>query len=385
MTWTEEFVKKMPGKIIVLGGGLVGSAIAIDLAARYKVTAADICTESFDKLRKAHVNTLQADLSAPGVVSDVIRDYDLVIGALPGNMGYQTLRSVIEAGKNIVDISFMPEDYFMLDNLAQERAVTAVVDCGVSPGMGNIILGYHSARMSVSHFTCYVGGLPLIREWPFGYKTVFSPMDVLEEYTRPARLVIDGSVVTKEALSDIELIDPGRIGILEAWNSDGLRSMIKTMNIPNMVEKTLRYPGTTDYIRMLRDCGFFSKEPVPVQGQGVRPVDLTAHLIFPLWKLKPGERDMTVMRIIIRGTENGKEMTYTYDLYDEYDTVTGTISMARTTGYTCAAVATLIMNGRFSHTGICPPEYIGIPEGKMDSVFEYLRKRNVIYKKYEQK
>lgn len=369
----------MPGKIIVLGSGLTGSAIAIDLAGRYQVSVADISTESFDRLRQAHVNLLQADLSVPGEIAALVSGHDLVIGALPGHMGFQALQSVVEEGKNIVDISFMPEDYFRLDEQARKKKITAVVDCGVSPGMGNIILGHHQSRMKVSDFTCYVGGLPLTREWPFEYKTVFSPVDVIEEYTRPARFVTDGTIRIKEALSDIELVDLGRAGILEAWNSDGLRSLLRTMNIPNMIEKTLRYPGTTEYLKVLRECGFFSQEAISVGGQKISPADLTARLLFPRWKLKPGEGDMTVMKIIIRGMEDGREITYTYDLYDEYDTVSGTISMARTTGYTCSAVATLIMEGKYRNTGICPPEYISANEGTLDFVIGYLKERNVKY------
>src|SRR5690606_27700002 len=104
-----------------------------------------------------------------------------VVGAVPGFMGFQTARTVIEAGKNMVDISFFPEDPFDLDQLAHEKKVTIVVDCGVAPGMGNIILGYHHAQMKVSRYECLVGGLPVTREWPWEYKAVFSPIDVIEE------------------------------------------------------------------------------------------------------------------------------------------------------------------------------------------------------------
>jgi saccharopine dehydrogenase-like NADP-dependent oxidoreductase len=140
-----------------------------------------------------------------------------------------------------------------------------------------------------------------------------------------------------------------------------------------------RSPGTTEYIKVLRECGFFSHEPIIVKGQKIRPIDLTALLLFPGWKLKPGEGDMTIMRILIGGIEDGEEITYTYDLYDEYDPVSGTISMARTTGYTCTAVATLIMEGKFSKTGICPPELICVTEETLGFVIEYLKERNVQY------
>ena len=158
----------------------------------------------------------------------------------------------------MVDISFFPEDPFQLDALAKQKNVTVVTDCGVAPGMGNIILGYHNKRMNVSDYECLVGGLPVVREWPYEYKAVFSPIDVIEEYTRPARYVQSGVVVVKEALSDPELVHfdgVGTLGILELRRTSFL---IKTMpNIPNMIEKTLRYPGCIEYLRVLRESGFF--------------------------------------------------------------------------------------------------------------------------------
>ena len=122
-------------------------------------------------------------------------------------MGYQTLQEIISAGKNVVDISFFPEDPFGLDDLAREKGVTAIVDCGVAPGLCNIIAGYVAEKISEpSYYHCYVGGLPEIREWPYEYKAVFSPTDVLEEYTRPARLIENGQEVVYPALSGVELI-----------------------------------------------------------------------------------------------------------------------------------------------------------------------------------
>ncbi|MFC2112590.1 saccharopine dehydrogenase family protein [Bacteroidota bacterium] len=366
-------------KVLVLGTGLVGSAIAIDLAKQYETTAIDLNTDCFQRLKKNGVSTIRVDLSIPGEISDQVADYDLVIGALPGFMGYNALRDVITAGKNMVDISFMPEDYLKLNDLAVKNGTTAVTDCGVAPGMGNLILGHHSVHMKVESFRCYVGGLPLVREWPYEYKAVFSPIDVIEEYTRPARYVKNGHLVTREALSDLELMNFPAVGTLEAWNSDGLRSLLTTMDIPDMIEKTLRYPGTTEYIKVLRETGFFSYDEITIADKKIRPIDFTSRLLFPKWKLKKGEGDLTVMKIIIQGEENGKKVDYSYDLYDEYDLETDTISMARTTGYTCTAVADLLLRGKLNHKGVLPPEYVGQQEGNFEHVMDYLRERGVYY------
>ncbi len=367
-------------KIVVLGAGLVGRAIAIDLAKSFDVTSVDLSAEALANLQVRGIKTIKADLSEINNLATIISRYDLVIGAVPGFMGLQTALTVAEVGKNMVDISFFPEDAFQLDDLAKKNKVTIVTDCGVAPGMGNIILGYHYHRMKIQNYECLVGGLPVQREWPYEYKAVFSPIDVIEEYIRPARYVQNGAVVVREALSDPELVHFDGVGTLESWNSDGLRSLIKTMpDIPNMIEKTLRYPGCVEYLRVLRETGFFSYEPVEVKGTKVRPIDLTAKLLFSKWKLKPGEEEFTVMRIKISGTENGKEKSYQYNLLDRTDKATNTLSMARTTGYTCTAVAHLIAKGKFNRKGICPPEYVGEKEEHFHFVVDYLKERNVHY------
>ena len=360
--------------IIVLGAGLVGGVIAKDLANNHQVTSVDISRKNLDKLNG--INKICADVSKKETLQNLIKDFDLVVGAVPGFMGYQMMKDVIEAKKNIVDISFYPEDPFGLDKLAKQNNVVAVMDCGVAPGMGNIILGHHNNLMEICNYECLVGGLPEKREWPYEYQAVFSPIDVIEEYVRPARYVQNYNLITKEALSDTELIEFDEIGTLESWNSDGLRSLIKTMShIPNMIEKTLRYPGCVEYLKVLRESGFFSYKEVDINGKKIRPIDLTSKLLFPKWEMKKGDKDFTVMRIMIEGIENNKNTIYQYNLLDRYQN--DTISMARTTGYTCTAVANLILDKKYTQVGISPPEFLG---NHFDFIKKYLEERNVIYK-----
>ncbi|HEX8038585.1 MAG TPA: saccharopine dehydrogenase C-terminal domain-containing protein [Chryseosolibacter sp.] len=369
----------MKKKIVVLGAGLVGKAIAIDLSKEFDVTGADINEEALRALQQHGIATRKVDVTERESTRSLLESCDLVVGALPGFMGFRAARTVIEANKNMVDISFFPEDAFALDDLAKSRGVTVVTDCGVAPGMGNIILGYHHPRMNVNRYECLVGGLPVIREWPYEYKAVFSPIDVIEEYVRPARFVQNGALVVKEALSDPELVHFEGIGTLESWNSDGLRTLIRTMDgIPNMIEKTLRYPGCIEYLRVLRESGFFSGEEIEVKGIAIRPIDVTAKLLFPRWKLKPGEEEFTVMRIRISGEESGLSKSYEYSLLDRTDKASETLSMARTTGFTCTAAARLVLGGKFSRAGICPPEYLGESENNFRFVMELLRARGVV-------
>jgi saccharopine dehydrogenase-like NADP-dependent oxidoreductase len=291
---------------------------------------------------------------------------------------------VILSKKNVVDISFFPENALQLDKLAKENNVTAIVDCGVAPGMSNLILGYHNQRMEIESFECMVGGLPKEKIKPFEYKAPFSPGDVIEEYTRPARFIEDGKLVIKPALTDAELINFDKAGMLESFNTDGLRSLLFTMpGIPNMKEKTLRYPGHIDLMKALIEGGFFDEEKIDHKGTQISPLEFSSAVLFKQWKLGEEEEEFTVMQIKIAGTENGKKKTIIYDLYDEYDKQSKISSMARTTGYTCTAALNLLINNLFNEKGVSPPELIGKHEQCFTFILNYLKERNVIYKKKE--
>ena len=366
--------------ITVLGAGLIGKAIAIDLCREYRITSVDINAEVLGEINKSYpVNTNVADLTNSKTIKDITAGADLVIGSVPGFMGFNVLKTVIGCGKDIVDISFFNEDPFALDELAKEHNVTAVVDCGVAPGMSNIILGYHNERMSVERFECYVGGLPVIRTLPHEYKAPFSPIDVIAEYTRPARIKENGKLIVKPALSEVELIEFEGIGTLEAFNTDGLRTLLKTMSVPNMKEKTLRYPGHAKFMSALRETGFFEENPMEVSGVTIRPLEVTAKLLFPKWKLEQSEEEFTVMRVIIEGKEEGEDKEYSYYLFDKFDRDSVTSSMARTTGYTCTAAARLILENQFTRKGICPPEHLGATEGCFERIMNHLEERNIDY------
>jgi saccharopine dehydrogenase-like NADP-dependent oxidoreductase len=370
-------------KIVVLGCGAVGKHMAIDLCKSpgCEVISVDINRESLERLAREYpIQTRAEDLSTAEGITRAVEDADLVIGSVPYSIGYAMLEGVIRAGKNIVDISYFEEDPFGLDDLAKEKGVTAVVDCGVAPGMANIILGDHTGKMKVTRYECYVGGIPKARNVPFEYKSPFPVLEVLEEYAGSGRMVEDGKVVVKPMLSETATIDFEEVGPLACLNSDGLRTLIRTMDIPDMLEKTLRYPGHVELMRILRDAGFLNLTPIEVKGVSVRPIDMTASLFSPLWKYEPGEADLTVMRLVISGKEDGKPATYTYDLYDEYDPATGTLSMARTTGYTCTAVARLVLDGGYSQEGISPPEFVGRADGCRERVEKYLEVRGVRYR-----
>ena len=372
----------MKRKAIVLGCGLAGATVARDLAAdpEFKVAALDLNPDNLKKFNGlANITTVRANLADPAAIKEAVADFDIVVGALPGALGLQTLQAVIESGKNLCDMSYMEPDGSGFDKLARKKGVTAVVDCGVAPGMSNMIAGYLDERLErLDRVTIYVGGLPKKRTWPFHYKAPFSPADVIEVYTRPTRLVENGKVVVRPALSEPELIDFPRIGTLEAFNTDGLRSLISTIDVPNMKEKTLRYPGHVELMRVFREAGLFDLNEIDLNGAKVRPRDLTAKLLFPRWAFDEGEEDFTLMRVICAGSEGGRPVRHTYDLYDEYDRETGQSSMARTTGFSCSIVARMIAQGQFAEPGVHPPEQLARRPGLFDHVLAELANRGVV-------
>jgi saccharopine dehydrogenase-like NADP-dependent oxidoreductase len=238
--------------------------------------------------------------------------------------------------------------------------------------------------MKITDFECLVGGLPKIKKWPFFYKAPFSPIDVIEEYTRPARYVENGHLVIKPAMSDTEFVQFDKVGTLESFNSDGLRSILFTMpHIPNMKEKTLRYPGHIEYVKVLQESGFFDTKPIVVNGVEVNPLEFSSKILFKEWKLNATEPEFTVMTVTLTGTEEGVNKKIIYYLYDEYDERTQTSSMARTTGYTATAAVNLFLDGLFNEKGVFPPELVGKYEPCFNYFLNYLKERNVIYRKEE--
>jgi len=367
---------------LVLGAGMVGSVMAADMASQgFDVTIADISEKNLAAAAaRARVRTHPADLSDPATVTRLASQHDIVLGALSSRIGFAALRAVIEAGRNYADISFMAEDFTELDALARARGVTVVTDCGVAPGMSHILSAFGASRLDkCREIEIYVGGLPRERRWPFEYKAAFAPSDVIEEYVRPARLVEHGAVVVRPALSEPELMDVPGVGTLEAFNTDGLRSLCTSLSVPFMKEKTLRYPGHIELMRVMRETGLFSQDEIKVKGVNVRPLDVTSALLFPKWTYEPGEEDLTVMRVTARGTNAGKAVSHSWDLLDFYHRDTSATSMARTTAFPCAIVAGLIHSGRFRNPGVNPPEKLGAAPGVVESILAAHESRGVRY------
>lgn len=376
----------MVKKVVVLGGGLVGTPMALDLNRNkeYNVVLADISKERLNRAKDKGIECIQNDLMQKGVIEEIVETADFVINALPGEIGYKSLKRVIQAGKSGVDIAFYSEDFSELNELAIEKNVCWLVDMGVAPGMSHLLSAYGTTQLDKTNdIKIYVGGLPKDTSSYWQYKAPFSPSDVIEEYTRPARFVRAGKEIIMPALSDPETLEFPVVGKLEAFNSDGLRSLIKSLKVPNMIEKTLRYPGYIDKINVLKESGLFSETSIQIEGKNIRPLDFTSALLFDQWKLNPEEREFTIMQIIISGILNGQPKSITYDLYDEYCSNTKIHSMARTTGYTATVVLGLMIEGKYKLPGVHAPEMLAFHDDLVIEILSRLKEKGVIYKKSE--
>ncbi|RLD18082.1 MAG: saccharopine dehydrogenase [Caldiserica bacterium] len=349
-------------KAVVLGAGLVGSVIAKDMAKDFDVTVVDLNEQAlskFDDIR--NVNTVKASVIDPESITPIIKDADVVCGAVPGSIGYRMLKTVINSGKSICDISFMPEDFRKLEYDAKINGVTVIPDMGVAPGMSNLLVGRAAHLLEeVKDVAIYVGGLPERPKPPFNYKIVFSLEGALDEYIRPVHCVVNGNVKEVEALTGIEEIDFSEVGKLEAFYTDGLRSLMYNIKAENMLEKTLRYPGYANIMNAFKSIGLLSDEYRR----------LAAKLLFPVWEMKPeeGDRDITVMKIIVSGRKEYDKVTYEWYLFDRFDKDKWLHSMARTTGFPCAIVARLIAGNKFSEAGVFAPEMLA----SNDVIFRYI-------------
>jgi saccharopine dehydrogenase-like NADP-dependent oxidoreductase len=367
----------------VLGGGLVGGYIARMLQAtgEYEMILADADDAALDAAERHGIRPVKTDLSDPFNIFAAVSSVDLVIGAVPGWLGYRVVEGAIKAGKNVVDISFFPQDPLELDALAQEQDVVAVVDCVVMPGLGGMLAAQLGSRLDLPRsLSIMVGGLPVERDGLLDYKAPFSPSDVLEEYTRPARLRRDGELFTEPALSEIEPIEASGVGQLEAFNTDGLRTLLGSFDWPDMQEKTLRWPGHAAKIRFLGELGFLSNEPL--DGDGPPALELTEQLLRRVWRYGPGEREFTFMRVDVGGVLNKENVIQRCELLDFTDAA-GNMSMARTTGLPAIAAARLLLDGRLTAqrpgregpetmaSGVICPEWLGATTS-FDSIEQFL-------------
>lgn len=366
-------------KINLLGGGRVGSFIAKELKKEgFQVTVYDNSNENLKIIEENGINARKCDLSIHQNLKEAIKNSNLIINALPGFLGFKVLEAAIEEGISIIDVSFMPENPLELDKKAKENKVFAIVDAGIAPGLSNFLVGREEeVERELNVAKIYVGGIPFERTLPFQYKAPFSPQDVLEEYLRDARYKINGKIETSPALSDLEEIYIPGIGTLEAFLTDGLRTLLWTTKIPTLIEKTLRYPGHCNAIKILKNSGFLSKEPIEIKGIKISPIEFSSKILFPLWELKKEDREMTILYLYFLFKKNGSLKEKSYFLIETTDVKENISSMARTTGTPAIIFAKMVLEGKIKKKGILPPEIIAKDEKIFEYFIENLEKRGI--------
>jgi len=370
--------------VIVLGCGKIGSVMAKDFAASVegsRVTVADIseerARESAAEIKGAGWTTI--DTTDHPALAETLGGFDLVLGALPGDYGYKALEASVEAGVDVVDVSFTVENPLDLDVAAKEAGVTVIPDCGVAPGLSNILVGYSASRLDrVREAHIMVGGIPETPVPPLGYTITWSAEGLIDEYVRDVSIIEGGRTVEVPALSGLEEIDFPGVGTLEAFYTDGLRSLAKSLpDVENMWEKTLRYPGHVEKVRLLRELGFFEDEPVTVGGEPISPRLVTARLLErSLWKPEIG--DLLAMKIEVRGDAGGKDTEFKYRILDRFDPDTGVSAMARTTAYSASIVAGMLARGTIKEKGVLPPERLGKDQEFVETLVAELNRRGVL-------
>ena len=370
-------------RVIVLGSGKIGSVIAKDFSKRnVEITLSDVDLKRAEKAaREIGADYLKFDTSNFDSMVKILSEFDFVLGALPGDYGFRALEACVEAGKSIVDVSFTPEDPSSLDRNARNARLTIIPDCGVAPGLSNLLVGYGASKFDkVDEAKIMVGGIPEKPVPPLGYTVTWSADGLIDEYIRDVTVVRDGKVVKVPPLSGLEQIEFPGVGTLEAFYTDGLRSLVRSLpGVKNLYEKTLRYPGHVEKVKLLKTLGFFSEEPVRVEGKEITPKMVSAR-IFERSLTNPNVGDLLAMMIEVFGEEKGEKRAHRYHLLEYPDPETGISAMARTTAYTASIVAGILMEGRIKAKGVIPIETLSVNHDFVKEVFNELKKRGIVVK-----
>ncbi len=372
-------------KILTLGCGHIGSVIAQDIADALpsaEITITDSQGERAAAIAAAigrpNVQSREMDVSDQATVVQALREVDLAVGLTPGRLGYAAIQAAIQAGVDMVDLSFMTEDPFTLHDAAVAAGVCVIPDCGVAPGLSNLLVGRGVSFLDEAHtVTILVGGLPETPTPPLNYTVTWCVEDLIEEYVRDAVIVQEGKTVTVAALDGVEVVEIPEVGRLEAFYTDGVRTLHHTVpGVHTMWEKTLRYPGHVAIFKALRSLGFFSDTPRPVGEDIVVPRDLTTVLLEQQLR-RPGVKDIVAMRVVVEGSAEGVPTRHRFRLLDRYDERQGITAMARTTAYTASSIIQLLTRGAITDGGVVPPEVLGRSPSVFDAVMTGLAQKGI--------
>ena len=344
-----------------------------------EILVADAVSSNLARVKNTRgIRTVRASLNQKPSMKRLMDEVDIVCGALPGRIGFELLEFAAEAGKDIVDISYTPKNPLLLNSRALSNRCTIVPQCGVAPGFSNMCVGDASERVDkMAKVTIYVGGVPEEPQPPLNYRVVFSLDDVINEYTRPVRIIENRKIRTVEPLTGRGLLSFPGLGRLEYFLTDGLGTLPTSFpQVREMKELTLRYPGHAVIIDALRRLGFFSTKRFKANGVDVEPRRLSVELLrFALAAGTP--HDVLAMRIEVEGESKNKKVIISYTVLDKYDRRRGVTAMARTTAYPCTSAAILLAKGKLELKGVIPPEKIAKDPKMFQFILSRLREHNV--------
>jgi lysine 6-dehydrogenase len=357
-------------KMLVLGAGLQGSACAYDLLQNVDVTEvrlADLHTGHLPDFLAPYSGRrlipTPLDVRDREAVGALMRESDAVMSAIPYYFNLDLAKQAVEAGVHFCDLGGNTEIVFaqkQMDAEAREKGITVIPDCGLAPGMVNILAEQCISQLDkVDEVKIFVGGLPQNPEPPLNYQIVYSLEGVLDYYTTLSWIIRDGKRTQVKALSELEpvVFDPP-VGELEAFHTAGGLSTMAFRyegKIPSMEYKTLRYPGHAVIMEAIRDLGLLDQEPIEVKGGRVAPRDVAIATMGPRLT-KPDSRDMVALRVTVAGTSNGKPKQVGWELVDFFDEEHGISAMMRATGYSLSITGQMQARGEISIKGVHTPD-----------------------------
>jgi len=379
-------------KAVIFGAGLMGSNIARDLVKSREVEEVALCDVDVSRLgtvRRAEISEKLSlkkhDVRQRTQTIELLRRFDVGIGALPYELCEYPIRATLAAGVHYVDLIFgWRYEQSTISLAAKRRGITIIPACGLAPGLSNVLAKAGVDQLdSVDEVHIKTGGIPERPKPPLNYRIVFSFEAVLEEYLRKARIVKNGRVIDVEALSGLEEITfPQPIGRCECFYTDGLSTLIRTVrHVKEMDEKTIRWPGHVAQIQTLIECGLLDLRPKKYNGQKIVPRKFTSQILSNRLSLR-NEKDLTLLRVDVIGKKRGKVVQIRYHMIDHYDSRNNITSMARTTSYPCAATALLLGTSEITATGLVPPE-IALDGKHRDWLLSYLARRGISIKSLE--
>lgn len=356
-------------KFLVLGSGLMGSALALDLARSKnveKVTLADAdllrAEQTAHKIGSPTVVPMDLDVTMIDSVVNAMKRHDCVIGAVSYRYNSILTKAAIAAGVHFCDLGGNDEvvrHQLSLDAEARKANVLIVPNCGLAPGMANVLAARGAEFFdSLDSVKLRVGGLPQHPRPPFNYQLFFSVEGLINEYSGTSTVIRNGKLTQVDTLTEIEtVVFPEPPGTLEAFHTSGGSSLLPVMfegKVHQLDYKTLRYPGHCEKFKALLDLGFASNEPITIGSNLLTAKEFFFELLKR--KLGSGGKDLVVLRIRISGRRGGRLQALTFELIDFYDEIDNITAMMRTTSFPTSVIAQLIVKGIITARGVVAPE-----------------------------